>query len=69
MTTQPEQILEDNLVKQLTGMGYEPAAVRDWRKKKVWSPTSLKNWSGIICLPAKSRSATMWSMQWSKSPA
>jgi len=23
MTTQPEQILEDNLVKQLAGMGYD----------------------------------------------
>jgi type I restriction enzyme R subunit len=29
MTTQPEQILEDNLVKQLIGMAYDPVAVRD----------------------------------------
>ena len=29
MTTQPEQILEDNLVKQLAGMAYEPVAVHD----------------------------------------
>jgi type I restriction enzyme R subunit len=29
MTTQPEQIFEDNLVRQLTGMSYEPVAVHD----------------------------------------
>ncbi len=29
MTTQPEQILEDNLVAQLAGMDYEPVAVHD----------------------------------------
>lgn len=29
MTTQPEQILENNLIKQLVGMSYEPVAVHD----------------------------------------
>lgn len=29
MTTQPEQILEDNLIKQLTGLGYVYVHIKD----------------------------------------
>jgi len=41
MTTQPEQILEDNLVAQLTGMDYEPLSVTAPRPPPVSSTKFL----------------------------
>lgn len=48
MGTQPEQVLEDNLVKQLQGLGYSYVTIKDERALLANLKTQLEKHNQVI---------------------